>query len=737
VLGSPAVAGPEVRRLAGTDRYSTAVAVSQAGFPAGAPAVVVTTGADFPDALAGGPAAARLRGPVLLTGRDGVPPVVLAELTRLAPSRVLLLGGTGAVSSAVQDQLTAAGLPVQRLAGAGRYETAALVSGTVFPADVPVAYVATGADYPDALAAAAAAGAAGAPVLLVGRSTLPAATATELSRLRPRSLVVLGGEGAVSKTVEQKLASYAPSVRRIAGADRYATSAAVARTATGLARRLFLATGRGFADALAGGPAAAAAGAPVLLVPGSCIPAAVHVEMKRSGYPLLTLLGGSAALGSGVARLRPCTRVPDGELAPGVSLTTIADPRGPWHGKVVTVAPQAAWRLDTVLAQDLLPGLETTSSMARRTGALVAVNGDFALPGGAPVHAFAKDGRLLQTIGDPGGRTRAFAIEGRAPHLPHIGTAQQDVRLDVPATLQTAPVVSVNRGTAPGAGLTLTTVEAGPLALPPADSCALRLRRTGAPTSRDGRTVQGYLVLDDAPSGADRCSGAPLAPVGSDVLSAPVGGPDAALVTDLLAGEPVELSWSLGWPDVRDAIGGSPVLVQSGAVSEAGVGGSDPFSKRHPRTAVGHRTDGSVLLVTVSGRGADGSVGMTLRELAELFVRLGASDALNLDGGGSTTAVIDGEVQNAPSDGVERAVSSALVLSGGSAPVAAGHEAPAPGAGSSAPPALGPLSVRPSGPGPSGSSAGPAPVPLSAHQQQAAQDAQLADPGSTGGLLRR
>jgi hypothetical protein len=152
------------------------------------------------------------------------------------------------------------------------------------------------------------------------------------------------------------------------------------------------------------------------------------------------------------------------------------------------------------------------------------------------------------------------------------------------------------------------------------------------------------------------------------VLTAAVGDPHAALVTELPAGEAVELSWSLGWPDVLDAIGGSPVLLRSGAVIEANVSGTDRFSQRNPRTAVGHRTDGTVLIVTVSGRGADGSVGMTLRELAGLFVRLGASDALNLDGGGSTTLVIDGEVQNAPSDGLERAASSALVVSAGPQP---------------------------------------------------------------------
>jgi hypothetical protein len=192
---------------------------------------VLTTGADFPDALAGGPAAAGCAGPVLLTARDAVPPVVLAELARLAPQRVLLLGrdrrGVRGGRRAARSGRAAGGA----LAGAGRYETAALVSQTVFPPGVPVAYVATGADYPDALAGAAAAGAAGRPSCSSGRDALPAATARSCPGCgRPRWWSS-AAPGAVSARVERQLASYSPTVRRIAGADRYATAAAVARTA--------------------------------------------------------------------------------------------------------------------------------------------------------------------------------------------------------------------------------------------------------------------------------------------------------------------------------------------------------------------------------------------------------------------------------------------------------------------------------------------------------------------------
>jgi putative cell wall-binding protein len=704
-VATPATAGPEVRRLGGDDRYTTAVAISRASHPRGAAVAVVTTGASFPDALAGGPAAAALGGPVLLVGRDRVPPVVLDELRRLQPTRVLLLGGTSALSDEVQAELVRAGLDVERLAGDSRYETAARVSQRAFPSLEPLVYVATGADYPDALAGAAAAGRAGAPVLLVAPDRLPAATADELTRLQPQEVVVLGGPGAVSTRVEQQLAAYAPTVRRIAGEDRYATAAAIARATPGRPDAVLLATGRGFADALAGGPAAAAANAPVLLVPGTCIPGPVHVEMKRHDYPPVTLLGGATVLTPEVARLRPCFQVPDGELTPGVTLTSIRDPRGPWSIKLVEVAPSGIWRLDPMLAQDALPGLETVGSMARRTDAVVAVNGDFtdvaAGAGGRPLHAYAQNGRLLQAAPSLELLGANFAVESREG-VPRLGAPTVDVGFHSPGSR--VAVTRINRGASDSGSIALTTPEAGPVAPVPGDSCALRLRTRGGPELLgSGRVTQGYEILDSG------CSSAPMTGAG-DVVTTPLGGRWDPLFRSLTPGQVVSVSWTPGWPDVLDILGGHPRLLEEGAVRTDDVSGTDAFSQRNPRTAIGYRPDGTVLLVTVDGRGADGSVGMSLRELASLFVRLGASDALNLDGGGSTTMVIGGEVQNSPSDGPERPVSSALLIRSGSAPA-------------------GGMSTQ------SRSEPAPPPAPLPAQEQARAEQAHRSDPGSAAGLL--
>src|SRR5581483_2536958 len=111
----------------------------------------------------------------------------------------VVVGSTGVVGNGVAGALKAYATSgtVERLGGPDRYATAAAISASTFGPGVPVAYVATGLNFPDALAAAAAAGLRGVPVHLVTRDTIPPATATELARLRPERIVVVGSTGVV------------------------------------------------------------------------------------------------------------------------------------------------------------------------------------------------------------------------------------------------------------------------------------------------------------------------------------------------------------------------------------------------------------------------------------------------------------------------------------------------------------------------------------------------------------
>ena len=294
-------------RLAGADRYGTAARVSTATFAPGAPVAYVATGASFPDALAGGPAAAKIGGPVLLTAGSYLPAATASELARLKPARIVVLGGTGVVSDTVLAKLRpyATSGSVARIAGADRYATAARTSAATFAPGAPVAYVATGASFPDALAGGVAAGRQKGPILLVSRTAIPAATASELARLKPAKIVVLGGSGVVSDGVAAGLRGYATSgsVTRLAGIDRYATAIAISRatTATDGPRTVYVATGAAFPDGLAGTPAAARAGGPLLIVPKTTLTSAVAAELRRLNPPRIVILGGTGAVSSSIA----------------------------------------------------------------------------------------------------------------------------------------------------------------------------------------------------------------------------------------------------------------------------------------------------------------------------------------------------------------------------------------------------------------------------------------------------
>ena len=313
---SPTRAAMIVQRLAGADRYATAAAVSGAHFTAGVPVAYVATGANFPDALAGGPAAARSGAPILLVTDIAVPSATAAELNRLRPARIVVLGGAGVVSDGVVAALDAydAGGGVSRLAGVDRYETAATVSAATFAPGAPIAVIASGASFPDALVGGVAAARLGGPVLLTRHDELPAPTDAELRRLAPGRIIVVGGSGVVSDRLLSNLAAYSVGgATRLGGVDRYATAVAVSAGLFPNASSLFIATGRNFADALVAVPPAGMGGGALLIVPGGSAPPAVRAEAARLRPGRLVLLGGQAVVND---RVTFELRVAMGDLRP-------------------------------------------------------------------------------------------------------------------------------------------------------------------------------------------------------------------------------------------------------------------------------------------------------------------------------------------------------------------------------------------------------------------------------------
>ncbi len=292
-------------RLAGADRYATAATVSAASYAAGVPVAYLATGALFADALAAGPAAAKLGGPVLLTTRDVLPEPTAAELGRLKPGRIVVLGGRQVVADAQLQALAVytAG-SVTRLAGTDRYGTAAAVSRATFATGAPVAFIASGATFPDALAGGAAAGRAAGPVLLsAAGAALPAATRVELTRLKPARIVVVGGAAVIPDAQLTTLAAYtAGGVTRQAGADRYATAIAISRAgfAADTPGTVYLATGSDFPDALSAIAPAGRLRAPLLLTRRDALPPGVADELRRLNPSTVIVLGGATSVSGSV-----------------------------------------------------------------------------------------------------------------------------------------------------------------------------------------------------------------------------------------------------------------------------------------------------------------------------------------------------------------------------------------------------------------------------------------------------
>jgi hypothetical protein len=287
VLGSSA-ATPQ--RLAGSDRDSTAVAVSQHEFtaPHSASAVVLARSDDFADALTGGPLAVAEKGPLLLTPAGSLDPNTAAEISRvLAPGGTIwLLGGASALSMAVQTQVSALGFTIVRVAGVDRYATAVQIASVI--GNPKVILEASGVDFPDALSAGPAAAAQHGVILLTNGAAQSPDTAAYLAA-NPITRFAVGGPAAAAD----------PAATALVGNDRYATSAAVARAFFPAATSFGIATGGGFADALSGDAFSGALGQPLLLIPPTgpiSEPVRAFITTHNAGIAAVEVFGGSDAV---------------------------------------------------------------------------------------------------------------------------------------------------------------------------------------------------------------------------------------------------------------------------------------------------------------------------------------------------------------------------------------------------------------------------------------------------------
>lgn len=290
---SPAGARVEHERLAGPDRYATAAAAASTA--ASTEHVIIATGRGFADALGAG--AARPGLPLLLTEPSTLPAATAERLATWRPELVEVVGGPQAVADDVLAQVAdITGGRVVRVAGSDRYATAA----ALLP-DGPVeeVLVASGSNFPDALAGVPLAVQSGAALVLTDRDTLPEPTRGALVDLAPGRVTILGGPVAVGPAVADQIAAVTGvTPHRIAGGDRFATAAMTARERWSSTSTVHLATGHDFVDALAVGPVSG--GAPLLLATHATLPDITACTLHHLAPDRLVVVGGANAISAEV-----------------------------------------------------------------------------------------------------------------------------------------------------------------------------------------------------------------------------------------------------------------------------------------------------------------------------------------------------------------------------------------------------------------------------------------------------
>lgn len=302
-------------QVSGANRYETAVAAVGLSFPTtttvSVPVVVLASGATWPDALGGAALAGAFKGPLLLTNPTALPWATRASIVRLKPETVFVLGGEEAVSATVVSAVESMGVSVTRIDGSNRYAVSSAIARTAVEQArrdkhvVDTAYLSTGLNFPDALAASPVSARTLRPILLTEKASLTPSTRLVLRELGIKNVIILGGTESVSPAVETQLKAAGISVSRIEGATRYNTAINIAHHGVELGdgmswKSLGLASGDSFADALSGGVAQgqSGTGSLVLLTPGSSLNSDVSRELEehKDAIGLLRIFGGSSVV---------------------------------------------------------------------------------------------------------------------------------------------------------------------------------------------------------------------------------------------------------------------------------------------------------------------------------------------------------------------------------------------------------------------------------------------------------
>ncbi|OBR95719.1 MULTISPECIES: cell wall-binding repeat-containing protein [Clostridium] len=253
--------GPTITRLSGPNRYSTNMKIADYGWSGHSDSAIIVSGENFPDAICAAPLSAKYNAPLLMTDGNTLSPEMQNKLTSLGVKNIFLIGGTGAVSNEIENELTQKNLNVKRLGGATRIETSIEIAKEVGGNQL---FVVSSESFADALSISSYASSKVAPIVLTPKSGVPDVLKDYISTLKSSKTYVIGGQG----VIPDDTASYFGDYERLSGQTRYDTNANVIKEFYDLSKasKIYVAAGINYPDGLSISPLAAKNNSPVVLV---------------------------------------------------------------------------------------------------------------------------------------------------------------------------------------------------------------------------------------------------------------------------------------------------------------------------------------------------------------------------------------------------------------------------------------------------------------------------------------
>lgn len=297
---SKAYAVENKKRISGNDRYQTAIAVSQDGWKS-SDTVILANGQDFPDALCASPLARKYKAPILLTPSTSLDPRVESEIQRLGAKKIIIVGGSGVVSSTTESKLKSKGIEVSRFAGKDRFETSLAIAKEVKGTGSEIAVVSS-EGFADALSVAPIVANKQMPIILLPKNNIPTNINQYIKENNITKTYVIGGKG----VLPDSLVSGLPGFERVSGLDRYATNTAVLdRFSSDINfETAYMANGENFPDALACSALAPVTSSPIILI-SDYVPANTMnlVKDKFNNIINFKVIGGTAVISDSIVRL--------------------------------------------------------------------------------------------------------------------------------------------------------------------------------------------------------------------------------------------------------------------------------------------------------------------------------------------------------------------------------------------------------------------------------------------------